>query len=166
MALTTELISSAQVIAQVIPNASFDQSLLDQRILKTQRQYVRPLISEDFYEELQTQVAGGSLTPANETLLENYIQPMLAHYILYEALPSIRNNVTSSGVMDAQSDFAIPSTRSDFAALRNQILSDAEVWRGEVLLFIKDEQEADSSAYPLFTNKDKNTYNKYGIIPY
>jgi len=166
MALTTELMSATEIIAKAIPNADFDVALLDKRILKAQRRYVRDLISEDFYEELQTQIAGGSLTPDNTTLLDDYIKPMLSYYVIYEALPEIRNNITSSGVMENAHEFAQQSSRFDYASLRNQMLADAEDWRGELIHFIKEEKKDDSSKYPLYNNNDTNTFNKYGIIPY
>ena len=166
MSLTTEYMTATEVIAKAIPNADFDVALLDKRILKAQRKYVRALLSEDYYLEIQEEIATATLTADNTTLLNDYIKPMLAYYVIYEALPSIRNNVTSSGVMENTQEFATQSDRFDYASLRNQVLADAEDWRAELLYFIKEAKQADSSKYPEFGNTDTNTFNKYGIIPY
>jgi len=166
MSLTTEIYTTAEVITAVIPNADFDPSLLDKRLLKCQRKYLRDLIGEDFYDEILTEFAAGTLTADNLTLLNDYIIPMLSYYLVYESLPDIRTNITSSGVVELSQEFISPSSRGDYASVRNQILADAEDWRVELLRFIKDTQKDDSSKYPEFTNKDKNYFNKYGIIPY
>ena len=90
---------------------------------------------------------------------------MLAHYVVYECFPSIRSNITSSGIVTLDQEFTNPSSREDYAALRNQILAHADDLRAELIYFIKKQQEDDSSKYPLYERKD-NYQAKYGIITY
>ena len=164
MAATTEIITTTEVLDK-IPNNDFDPALVAKYIIKAQRKYIRPLLGEDFYDEILTQSAAASLTSDNTTLVNSYVKPCLAYYIIYESLPQIKNNISSSGVIELDHEFTRPANRGDYAALRSQILTDADDWRVEVIKFIKDSQEDDSSKFPLWEKLD-NYQNKYGIITY
>lgn len=164
MAATTEIITTTEVLDK-IPNNDFDPALVAKYIIKAQRKYIRPLLGEDFYDEILTQSAAASLTSDNTTLVNSYVKPCLAYYIIYESLPQIKNNISSSGVIELDHEFTRPANRGDYAALRSQILTDADDWRVEVIKFIQDSQEDDSSKFPLWEKLD-NYQNKYGIITY
>jgi len=164
MAATTEIITATEVLTK-IPNNDFDPALVDEYIIKAQRKYIRPLLGEDFYDEILTQSAAASLTSDNTTLVNSYLKPCLSYYVIYESLPQIKNSISSSGVVEFGHEFANAAPRRDYAALRSQILTDADDWRAEVIKFIKDSQEDDSSKFPLWEKID-NYQNKYGIITY
>ena len=160
-----KFMTAGQIRAEVIPNEDFDEALIDNKIILVQRKYVRDLLGEDFFDEIVEQVHDNSLTADNTTLMDDYIKPMLAHYVVYECFPIIRNNITSSGIVTLDQEFTSPSSREDYAALRNQILAHADDLRAELIYFIKKQQEDDSSKYPLYERKD-NYQAKYGIITY
>ena len=162
-----KFMTAGQIRSEVIPNEDFDEALINQKILLVQRKYVRDLLSEDYYKEIYTQndATPSTLTSDNTTLLDEYIKPMLAHYVVYECFPIIRNNITSSGIVTLDHDFTNPSSRQDYAALRSAVLAHAEDLRAELIYYIKKQQEADSSKYPLFSEKN-NYQNKYGFITY
>ncbi|ANS03585.1 hypothetical protein [uncultured Mediterranean phage uvDeep-CGR2-KM21-C345] len=164
MSATTEIMTTTEVLDK-IPNNDFDPALVEKYIIKAQRKYIRSLLGEDFYEEILTQTAAASLSSDNSGLVTNYIKPCLAYYVIYESLPQIKNNISSSGVMELDHEFANAANRGDYGALRSQILTDADDWRAEVIKYIEDTQESDSSKFPLWEKKD-NYQNKYGIITY
>ena len=113
----------------------------------------------------QNDATPSTLTADNTTLLNDYIKPMLAHYVVYECFPIIRNNITSSGIVSLDHEFTSPANREDYAALRSQILAHGDDFRAELIHFIKKQKEADSSKYPLY-NKIDNYQPKFGIITY
>ena len=152
MAATTEIMTTSEVLDK-IPNNDFDAALIEKYIIKAQRKYIRPLLGDDFYDEILTQVAGTSLSADNTTLLNDYLKPCLAYFVIADAFPQIKNNVTSSGVMTLDHDFATPASRTDYAALRSAMYTDAEDWRKEAIKYIEDTQESDSSKYPLWDKK-------------
>ena len=164
MSATTEIMTSTEVLDK-IPNNDFDPALIEKYIIKAQRKYIRPLLGDDFYDEILTQTAATSLTSDNSGLVTNYLKPCLAYFTIADAFPQIKSNVTSSGVMTLDHEFANPSSREDYAALRSQMYTDAEDWRAEVIKYIKDTQEDDSSKFPLYEKKD-NYQNRYGFITY
>jgi hypothetical protein len=162
-----KFMTAGQVRSEVIPNEDFDESLINNKILLVQRKYLRDLLGEDFYIEIYTQndATPSTLTSDNTTLLNDYIKPMLAHYVIYECFPQIKSNITSSGIVTLDHEFTNPASREDYAALRNQILAHADDLRAELIHYIKKQQEDNSSKFPLYEKKD-NYQNKYGIITY
>lgn len=162
-----KFMTAGQVRAEVIANEDFDESLINNKILLVQRKYLRDLLGEDFYIEIYTQndASPSALTADNTTLLDDYIKPMLAHYVVYECFPQIKSNITSSGIATLDHEFSSPASREDYGALRNQILAHADDLRAELIYYIKKQQEADSSKFPLYERKD-NYQPKYGFITY
>jgi len=165
MAATTEIITSAEIIELSIPlKAGFEPRYFDKWILKGQRQWVKPFLGVDFYDEILDEIEG-TLTSDNETLVTDYLKPMLAHYMLYERLPQISSHVTNAGVTSQTDEFSAPAPQISISGIRNQALSDAQHFEEQTREFIKEAQEDDSSKYPLFECGKKNS-NKYGFIFY
>ena len=92
MALDTEIITTAEIKTNAIVNTNLDTAYLDQYILYCQRKYLRAFLSNDFYEEILDQVENATLTTDNTNVLV-YIKKALAHYVVYESLPQIRNQI-------------------------------------------------------------------------
>lgn len=163
MATTTNVITVAEVQTNALKTATFDDALLEDFILPAQRHYLKPLLSVDFYDEILTQVADSTLTSDNSTLLNDWIKPMLSYYIVYDAFPSIRVNITSKGVMINQSETSVAASNSEASSLRQNYLSLAERWKKDLTEFVEETQEDDSSKYPLFAPK-KDRFNNKGMF--
>jgi len=166
MTATTEIITTTEIIDLAVPiKAGFEPRFFEKWILKTQRQYVKKFLGTDFYDEILTQVDGNSLTADNTALLDDYLKPMLAHYMLYERLPHINNHVTNAGTTNQLDDFSNPAPISSVNLVRNQAIADAQQLEQQAREFIKEAQEADNTKYPLFECNKKSS-NKYGFIIY
>lgn len=162
MARTTELITTAEVKTLAIPNASLDVAYLDQYILTSQRHYIREFLSKEFYEELQTQVAASTLTTNNTNVLV-YIKRALAHYVVYECLPQLRNQIAKGGVFNNLNATSEPATDLSYGNVRSDYLKKAEREREEIDYYIKQIREDDATAYPLYCKSQKQNS---GIIIY
>ncbi len=166
MAATTKMMTAAEVITNAVVFAQgFEPEFFDKWILKTQRKWVKRFLGTDFYDEILTQIAGSSLTADNTALLNDYLKPMLSHYILFERLPQINNHVTNAGTTQQSDPFSTPAPPANIGLVRNQSLADAQDYEQQARDFIKEEQEDDSTKYPLFECGKRNS-NKYGIITY
>ena len=163
MAATTKIITVAEVEDNALKTATFDDALLEDFILPAQRHYLRPFLGNDFYTDILAQVAGdSSYTSDNSTLVEDWIKPMLSYYIVYDAFPSIRINITSKGVMINQSETSVSASNSEAANLRQHYLSMAERWQKDVKQYIYDQQDLDSSKYSDF--EPKTDFNNKGMF--
>ena len=99
MALDTEMITVQEVKDIAIVNSNLDTAYIDQYILYSQRFYIRKFLGNDFYEELLDQIENATLTTDNTNILV-YIKNALAHYIVYESLPQVRNQIAKGGVFN------------------------------------------------------------------
>ena len=164
MAATTPMITVSEVKTQAVVNSNLDTAYLDQYILMTQRKYIRPFLGTDFYDELLDQLdSTATLTSDNQTLIEDYIRPSLAHYIVYEGLPQIRNQIAKGGVYNSLSTTSDISSGQDYGRLRDDYEAKASTLKQEINIFIKDQQEDDSTKYPLYCGKSSQDN---GIIFY
>ena len=163
MAHNTEIITSTEVRDEVINSVQFDVALLDNRIINYQRKYVRKLLGKDFYNEILDQVEGASLTSDNSTLLNSYIKPMLAHYIVFEEMPYLRTKIGALGARNPLDDLSGNAEDDEYGMLRRRLSADADLMKQNLLQFIEDEQEDDANKYPLFEGCDDSNNNKYFI---
>lgn len=164
MALTTEIITTSEIKTHAITNTNLDVAYLEQYILLAQRKYIRKFLGNDFYEEILGQVDNtATLTSDNSTLLEDYIKPCLAHYVVFESLPQIRNQISKGGVFNNLSETADVVSGGDYDRIRNDYIAKAEAFEYEIDYFIEDARDDDATKYPLYNGKnEQNT----GIIIY
>lgn len=154
--------TAAQVKTQAITSSALDTSYISRYILFAQRKYFRDYLGKDFYDELMVEV-DTTFSADNQTLVDDYIKPALAHYVVYESLPQMRNSIAKGGVYNSLSETGDVASDLDYGRLREDYLSKAEALRVEVEEYIKDQQELDSTKYPLFCGKKRQNG---GIIFY
>jgi len=152
MAATTEMMTSAEVKTNAIVDSNIDTAYLDQYILMTQRKYIKPFLGKDFYDEILDEI-DTTLSADNSTLLEEYIKPALAHYIVYESLPQLRNQVAKGGVYLNLSDTSDAVSDLGYGQARDDYQIKAETFRCEIDVFIREAQEDDGTKYPLYCGK-------------
>lgn len=163
MAHNTEIITSTEVRDHVINSVQFDVALLENRIINYQRKYVRKVLGKDFYDEILDQVENTTLTSDNTILLDSYIKPMLAHYIVFEEMPYLRTQIGSLGARNPLDDLSGQADDQDYGLLRRRLSSDADLMKQNLIQYITDEQDNDSSKYPLFEGCDDSNNSKYFI---
>jgi hypothetical protein len=167
MATTTKVITTAEIIDLALNSSTgFDAAKLDDYILPAQREYLKPFLSKTYYDSILTMVAGATLDADSSALLNDYLKPMLAHYIVYDAFPEIQMNITSKGIMKNTSDTSEASSGSESAVLRSNKFTMAERWKNYAKTFIDEEQDSDSTKFSDFDKTDDKTSNKNGFIFY
>jgi len=80
------LISETYVKTNSNLSESIDSKLLTSSILSMQDLKLEPLIGTGLYNAIRTQAAAGTLTAANATLLNDYIQRTLLYWVLKDCL--------------------------------------------------------------------------------
>ena len=141
------LITAADVITLAIPSKNIDPSLLADSIPLAEVKYIKKAMGHQLYELIVSEFATNTYTGLNQTLLDNYIKPCLARYVVYEALPLMKAEMTSNGIQSLRTDFATPATGTDLGVLRSKLLSDAELYLHEMTQYIIHHQ----SSFPLYT---------------
>jgi hypothetical protein len=157
--MENQIITAQQVVDIVLSSASFDVALIERHIPISQRKYIKPTLGEDFYDEVIGMV-DGTKSDIYNTLFNDYLTPCLAWFVMAEALPFIRTNITSAGVVTNRTEFAEQSDKSDYGSLRSSLISNAEWLRKEMTDYLVDNEDE----FPLFENCEYKTRNRPGII--
>ena len=110
-------------------------------ILEAQDLELPPLICDEYYAELIDQAENDTLTPANETLLNDYLKPALARLSLYRILLFAGISVVDSGIVRKSGLNSEPVADEDMERRRIQIRSDAKRYLNRMMAFLDDNIE-------------------------
>lgn len=167
MAATTKIMTTTEIIDLALNSSTgFDAAKLDDYILIAQREYLKPFLSKTYYDSLLDDIAGSTLDADSSVLLNDYLKPMMANYIVYDAFPEIQMNITSKGIMKNTSDTSEAASGSEAAVLRANKFTMAERWKKAAIAYIEEAQDLDSTKFPDFDKVKDKTSNKNGIIFY
>jgi hypothetical protein len=131
------LLTPAEVIALAMPGKNLDTALVADSIPIASLKYIKPLLGNMLYNTLLVESVAQIFTGLNQTLINDYLKDALARFVLYEALPLIKAEITSNGIQTPSIDYHLPVNDTDFAMLRNKMLSDAELLATEMTDYIK-----------------------------
>ena len=147
MNLTDLFITDADFyeVAPVSKNTDVTASIL-QMILQAQENYILPIICDDMYNELQTQINTNTVTADNAVLL-SYIKPALAWFTLYELYPFMWAKAREMGVVKQKNDSVDAVQLSDVTYLRGQAYKNAEKGVERLRKYVCDNK----ILYPLIT---------------
>lgn len=138
------LISPQEVIALALPGKNLDTALVADSIPIASLKYIKPLLGAELYNTLVAESVGQTYTGLNQSLCNDYLKDALARYVIYEALPMMKTEITSNGIQTPSIDLHVPVNDTDFAMLRNKMASDAELLAKEMVDYIK----SNAAAFP------------------
>lgn len=85
-------------VQTLTPLTNIDTLLWSHQIKVVQDIYLKPLIGITLYRTIDTGIDAVSQTPANQSLLDDYITPFLAWHIYANALPDLFSTVVAGGI--------------------------------------------------------------------
>jgi hypothetical protein len=127
-------------------------------IFAAQEKWIRPVLGQNLYIELQNQLNNNSITNLNQVLLNDYVKPCLAYYVKYLALPSLSNPVTNKGPQTLFSEFSKPTTKETSNGLRGTSKTIADALADAMTRFI----ELNKKDFELYL-EENNVRNRIGI---
>ncbi len=167
MAYNTEMMTSTEVSEQAINDTYFDTAYFDKYILTSQRKYVKSVLGVDYYNELLTEIEGNSLTADNTIIVDDFIKPMLAHYIVYEVYSKVHTQLTNQGAMENDTEYSDQAKSFEYSQSRDFYINKADFWKKDMIEYIKEAKDSDSSKFPLYDDcENPPQVNKKGIIFY
>jgi hypothetical protein len=148
---------------------NFYDDLIQPFTLQAQDIYVQEKLGTSFYNSLKLRVSGSTTTALEQTLLNDYIAPMLANYAVWLALPSIHYRIKNKAVLVGTSEEAQPADLNELKFLRSSILDIAQFYGERMREFLVDNE----SSFPEYVNYDenymapnkRNTYSQGLYIP-
>ena len=162
------LVTAAQVIANVFTNENTDEYLIsDDVVVITELTHLKPVIGLKFYEELKLQNDGGTLSVANQELMTYYLQPALEWLVRFEVVNEVQNNSSSQGIVQNISDFANTLTPPQLSDYVQDTYRKARIMLSDMLEFMNHKDQ--SGNFPTYKQNKPNinpTWKNHGIIMY
>lgn len=133
-----------------------------QMVLKIAQDTLKSVLGEEFYEEIESEYEGNTLSDDNESLYEGYIKDFLAwqtyfYYLIFANLDS-----TPTGLREFNDENSSIVSDVKMYAVEKNVMEFVNRYKYSMINFLKLEQEKDSSKYPLFDSKCDYGFN-FGI---
>jgi len=149
MAAIHPFITATEVITTAYVNTTVNTSdIKDTFIEIAQEKWIRPILGNDFYDELVTENDATNLSAVNQNLMDDHIKPTLSHYIKYEMIINHTIDLTNKGSVIMESDFSRPTSSGERTDFLNATKSHADALADKLNRFIND----NSDDYPLYSN--------------
>jgi len=162
------LVTAGEVISNSFTNANTDQALIsDASILLAELAHIKSALGVKFYEELKTQHNGGTLTTANQTLVDDFLTRCLSWFVRFEVISEIQHNSSSSGIVHNIDEFSSIIDPSELNAYKQETYRKGEIFLKDMIDFIEgDDQSGDYPTYESNTPCSSGTWKNHGIIMY
>ena len=162
------LVTAAEVISNSFTNANTDPALISNNtILLSELAHLKTAIGKKFYEELKTQNNDGTLTAANQTLMNDFLIRTLCWFARFEVINEIQSNSSSMGIVHNIDEFSTIIDPAELNAYKQDTYRKSEIYLQDMLEFLNDSDN--SSDYPTYTANapcNTTTYKNHGIIMY
>ena len=140
-------------------NGNVDVELLLPYIKVAQDIHVHQLLGTKLYDKIQTLITAATIDDGGnedyETLVDQYIQPVLIHYSLYECVPFLSYKIMNKDIVRKISETSTPASLEDIKYMRNIIQNTAEYYATRLVDYIRH----NTDKYPEYstnTNEDLN----------
>jgi len=165
-----QLTTASEVISKAFTNLNTDPTLVKDSYIETaQIRHIKPILangvvklSDSLYQEIVDQ---NNTATDNLILLDDYIKPCLAFFVLFEVLPHLHVNTTSAGLQLPSSDFSSTASDAQRALIRKDAIDKGNSLVDKMTEFIED--ESNEGKYPKYyasRNVSNTTTVNGGIV--
>lgn len=141
-------ISTSKIKQDSLVSDNVDTKYIRSVILYVQDMEVETVLGSTLYDEIEAEIIAGSLSTANETLVNDHIQPMLIHYVTAEVVESAHYKITNKGTQIQDSEQSAPASRGEVHRYAEKFRNMAENYKQRLINFLC-ENETD---YPSYQN--------------
>jgi len=135
--------------AESILNDNIDPKYLKYAIKEVQSVFILPLIGTALNNELEDQIDAANVTPDNQVLLEEYIQPCMVKYSMYELTTTLSYKFQNKNVANKNSENSSQAGLDDLRYLQNRFRERAEWYAKRLADFLC----ANTTKYPKYKNQ-------------
>mgnify|MGYP001145799316 FL=1 len=162
------LVTAAEVISNSFTNANTDTALISNNtILLSELAHLKSALGQKFYEEIKTQHNDGTLTVANQTLMDDFLTRCLCWFVRFEVINEVQSNSSSAGIVHNIDEFATIIDPAELNVYKQDTYRKAEIYLKDMIDYMTDSDQ--NGLYPTFdANKpcSDNVYKNHGIIMY
>ena len=136
-------------------DGNIDADKLIQFIEVAQDTEIQTYLGTKLYEKLQTDIIANSLTGNYQTLVNDYIKPMLIWYTQAAYIPYAAYQISNGGIFKHNSENATAVEQSEINALASHATETAEFYTQRFM----DHMNYNSNLYPEYvSNQDDGMY--------
>jgi hypothetical protein len=139
--------------------SEINNNISDDYIMTTiemeQKKNIRPLLGYSFYNQIQEQYTGGTLTTANTIIYEDYVRVILAYLVYKRLINTMTYQLENSGLRKKYSDVSEVAEPNELVYIRKEIQDDIDYYKKEMVKYLCE----NSSSYPLYINDTDDRYN-------
>jgi hypothetical protein len=127
-----------------------DVKYIREAILWAQDSEIQTVLGTTLYNKIKTDIAASNLAGVYLTLLEDYIQICLKHYVTAECLAMAHYKVTNKGLQIQDSEQSAPASTSGVNFLVEKEKNKAEWYKQRLIDYLCEY----TSSYPEYENPD------------
>lgn len=142
------LVSTKYITDNTSIDGNIDPEIITPHILSAQNRYLENVLGTALFDKIMLDVENDSVTGDIKILLDKYIQPALAQWVFFEALPFIYFSVNNKGLSIKTDENSDSINLSDMKYLRSSVRDNAEFLSDKTIKFLI----ANPSLYPLHLN--------------
>lgn len=158
----TLFISVDNVLNDGVFSKNIDPQYITQAIEWAQDNFIQQILGTDLYNQIQTEAGTtpNTLTPANETLLNDYLIPALIQRAKYHASYWIWAKFSNKSVLTKGSDVGSPVDIGTVEVLKNQFAAQS-IQMGNIAIKYLQYNQTD---FPLYINANVETYKQRPVF--
>lgn len=127
-----------------------DVKYIRESILWCQDSEIQPTLGSTLYNKIKTEIENSTLTGVYKTLVDDYIQITLKHYVTAECLRMAHYKITNKGLQIQDSEQSSPASTSGVDRLVENEKNKGDWYRQRLIDYLCE----NSSDYPEYENPD------------
>lgn len=145
----TQLIPLAYVNEACYTSENIDEKKLRGSLDEAQED-LRELLGSEFYDEIEDDYSGNTLSSANSTLYEDYLKIFLAWQTYFYFLGFSQSDSTATGERSFNDDSTQLATDFILHSKEKNVQRRATKFKQRIVSYLELEQSKDSTAFPLY----------------
>jgi hypothetical protein len=127
-----------------------DVKYIREAILWSQDSEIQNVLGSTLYDKIKSDISGSTLSGVYKTLVDDYVQICLKHYVVAECLPMAHYKITNKGLQIQDSEQSAPASTSNVDRLVEKENNKAAWYRQRMIDFLCE----NSSDYPEYESPD------------
>lgn len=143
-------ISVTKIKEDTLVSENVDTKYIRSVIEYVQDKEVETVLGSTLFDEIETAILASSLSGANQTLIDDHVQPMLKHYVAAEVVETTHYKITNKGAQIQDSEQSSPAFRSDVNRYAEKFRNMGDMYKQRLINFLCENE----SDYPSYQNPD------------
>ena len=144
----TLLIDMDYIKSNSILDSNVDERLMIDALWTAQREYIKPILGTDLFDDIITKAGLGTLAGNDLILVNTYIAPCLLKYLVFEMTPILAYKYRNKGVVQQTSENSQATSFDDLTHLLNRWRDKAEMFGEDIVRYLI----ANHTLFPLYTS--------------